>query len=458
MSMTPGTLPHASGTSARLAVLLGAEGSLSPTDLARSCDGLVELSFLADLGGLGGLAGLGGGLGGLADGAESMLVQVASGLASTELVDFTDPDACLAALTRSGATAVTTFVERLCPLAAWLNRQLGADAGNDVPWGRKDLHRDTLRAAGLSRIRSAALHEPAELRAFVDLVGLPVVVKPIDGFASRNTWSLTDQAGVEAFLGAAGEGEPLTDLFAEEFIAGNDPSASWLADYLSVEVFRSGTPHPVGSEAFVTLRPAPAWPFRETGLVLPAPLPRRRQLELMGYAENVLDALAARRGAFHVELKPSPHGLETIEVNGRIGGFIAQAVRYGTGQDLGRLALTSVLGHEAGVDLHWNRCVLGLLFQPPAAARRVVRSPGRRELNRLPGVLAVEDVAPAGTAVHWRNGTFGMVARLWLVADDHDALRARLIAVSEYLSGSFDYVDEAGRAVHDLSWLETISR
>lgn len=448
MPATPSSLPAVSRTSDRLAVLIGPQGSLSPADIAGSCAGLAELRFLAEAGPAGA---------GKAEGADSLLYQVASGLAPTQLVDFADPAGCLAAVRRAGATSVTTFVERLCPLAAWLNRELGADGGNAVPWGRKDLHRSTLRRAGLSRIASTRLHEPAQLRGFAGSVGFPIVVKPIDGFASRDTWLLTDRAELDALVAGSGP-DGLAGLFAEQFITGSGSPVPWLADYLSVEAFRSGLPRIAGSDAFITHRPPPAWPFRETGLVLPSPLPATEQSPLIAHAEQVLDALGARRGGFHVELKPSARGPETIEVNGRIGGFIARAVRYGTGQDLGRLALASALGREPELDLHWNRCVLGLLFQPPADARLVVRAPGRRELGRLPGVLAVEDIAAVGTGVHWRNGTFGMVARLWLAADSHQELRECLIRVTEFLTEQFDYQDGSGRPVRELSWLETVSR
>jgi hypothetical protein len=424
---------------------VGPEASLSPADTAVACEGLVDLSFLMD---------------GATAARDSILWQAASGLAPTALVDFSDEVACLAAVRRAGAGTVTTFVERLCPLAARLNRALGAHPRNDVPWGRKDLHRARLHDAGLSRIRSIRLHAPEQLRSFAGTVRFPVVVKPIDGFASRNTWLLADQAGLDAFLSpdATGRREDLEGLFAEEYIVGTDPALPWMADYLSVEVFRSGNPHSEGPDAFVTHRPPPAWPLRETGMVLPSPLPPAAQRPLMTHARGVLDALHANQGAYHVEIKPAPHGPETIEVNGRIGGFVARAVRYGTGRDLGRLALSCLLGHEPDLDLRWSRCVLGLLFQPPAAARRVVKSPDRRDVARLRGVLAVEDIAPEGTEVHWRNGTFGMVARLWLAADNYEDLHECLVRVTEFLTERFAHVDARGVAVHDLDWLETVSR
>ena len=231
-----------------------------------------------------------------------------------------------------------------------------------------------------------------------------------------------------------------------------------MADYVSVEVFRSGSAAgPAGSTSFITHRTPQAWPCRETGPVLPSPLPVERQRELIGFTDQVLDALGGYRGMYHVEVKPSPTGLEVIEVNGRIGGYIAKAVHYGTGQDLARLGLASASARHRRCELDWRQCVQALLFQAPAAARRIVRSPSRRELSRLPGVIAIESVSAVGAEVHWRTGTLGLVAAVWLTAEDHAELHRRVVGVSEFLTDGFGYVDAGDRPVQDRSWLDQLT-
>jgi biotin carboxylase len=441
MSSLPNISPAAShGRPTRLVVLIGHQSSVSPADLAMSSAGLAELSLLADSG----------------QPDESLLWQIARGVAPTTLVDFTDYQACLAAVRQVGATAVTTFMDRWCALAARLNQALGADAGNRIPWGRKDQHRQILREAGLSRIRSLVPADQAELREFADTVGFPLIVKPVDGFASRNTWLLESRYELEQLLDAPDF--DLTGLYAEEFIGSCGPMVPGMADYVSVEVFRSGSAAgPAGCTTFITHRTPQAWPCRETGPVLPSPLPAERQRELIGFTEQVLDALGGYRGMYHVEVKPSPTGLEVIEVNGRIGGYITKAVHYGTGQDLARLGLASSLGQAPPLELDWQQCVQALLLQAPAAARRIVRSPSRRELSRLPGVIAIESVSAAGAEVHWRTGTLGSVAAVWLTADDHAELHRRAVGVSEFLTDGFGYLDAEDRPVQDRSWLDQLT-
>ena len=90
----------------------------------------------------------------------------------------------------------------------------------------------------------------------------------MDGFASRNTWLLESRHELEQLLDAPDF--ELTGLYAEEFIGSCGPMVPGMADYVSVEVFRSGSAAgPAGSTTFITHRPPQAWPCRETGRSCP---------------------------------------------------------------------------------------------------------------------------------------------------------------------------------------------
>jgi biotin carboxylase len=409
------------------------------------------------------------------------LQEVCRALGPTRTVDFCDPAACLTAVREAQADAVTTFTERMCALAAMLDRRACGYAGNHVHWGRKDLQRQALRAAGVSRVRSAPVPSARALRDFAAVTGYPFVVKPVDGFASRDTWQVTGPADVEAYIaaqaagpagrggaaarggargrGGAAAGDWPGGLYAEEFIVGRPPVAPWVADYGSADVLLGGRPDRLeDSPALIASRLPLAWPFRETGLLIPSPLPAAEQRAYAAVARRALAAVGATKGAFHVELKSALTGPEIIEINGRIGGFVARTLRLASGADIGRQALACALGHEPVLEPRWRRCVALYLHQPPARARQVAAAPSREQVSRLPGVIAVDTVAAPGTAVHWRNGTLGMVARLWVAGDDHAQLRERFIDTTEFLVDTFEYLDGDGRPVEDRTWLETVSQ
>jgi ATP-grasp domain len=426
----------------RLVVLIdGKYGTLPPGEIAACVDGLAELHFLVDV-------------------AEPGVLTVARSLAPTTQADFSDRDACLDAVRRMGASVVATFADPMCPLVAWLSARLNGDADTDALWGRKDVQRQRLRAAGLSGVMSNRVSDGVALRNFARQAGFPVVVKPTGGCASREVWLLRQEADVDAFLARSGSGprQELDDVFAEQFIVGEPWAGPHRADYVSAELFRPGGGTGAAALRFVTDRLPSAWPFRETGLVLPSVIGPERQRLLLTTAERALDAVGAHQGVFHVEIKTKSPVPEIIELNGRLGGFVARLVRYSTGENLGRLALSCILGHTQELTLSWDRCAQVLLFQAPPAAVAVTSAPTRREIRRMPGVVAVDDVSPEGTAVDWRHGTNRAVAWVWLTGDGHDELHERLVHLTGFLSDSFTFVDADGREVRDSEWLERVSK
>jgi hypothetical protein len=423
-------------------LISGRHGSLPPAQVAACADGVADLRFLAD-----------------ASEPEPGLLAVAEALAPTKQIDFADWKACLDAVRGLGASAVTTFADQLCPLAEWLDARLRGAAGGQALWGHKDAQRQRLRAAGLSGVRSDRVADAAALRKFIRSAGLPVVVKPTNGCASHDVWLLRHAADVAEFLARSGTGsrQELDHMFVEQLIVGENWAGPHRADYVSAEVFRPGSPDGAAALRFVTDRLPLAWPFRETGLVLPSVIEPERQELLIGTAERALDTLGATRGTFHVEIKTASPAPEIIEVNGRLGGFLARLVSYGTGEKLGSLALSCALGREEDLTLRWSRCALVLLFQAPPAAVAVTRAPTRREIRRMRGVVAVDDVSPAGTAVDWRRGTNRAVAWVWLTGDGHDELHDRLGDMVAFLSASFTFTGADGREVRDSEWLERMS-
>ena len=134
--------------------------------------------------------------------------------------------------------------------------------------------------------------------------------------------------------------QELDSLFAEQLIVGEDWAGRHRADYVSAEIFRPGSRDGTASLRFVTDRLPLARPFRETGLILPSVIGAGKAAGDSGHRRDALDAVGATEGVFHVEMKTKSPVPEIIELNGRLGGFLARLVRYGTGERLGRLALS----------------------------------------------------------------------------------------------------------------------
>jgi biotin carboxylase len=84
-------------------------------------------------------------------------------------------------------------------------------------------------------------------------------------------------------------------------------------------------------------------PFRETGNFWPPAIDHGEAERIGSLATRALAALGVRSGITHTEIKLTPDGPRIIEVNGRLGGGIAELAQWAGGCDLitvaGRLAL-----------------------------------------------------------------------------------------------------------------------
>ena len=425
-----------------LAVLIAERGSLTPVEIVTAAGDTLPVLFVLDESAAG------------PD--DDRLRLVAEALAPTVYADFADVEGCADAIAAAGATAVTTFTDRLCPLAARIRRRLQPAGGHEL-WSHKEEQRRRLVAAGVSRVRSTVLEQPEQARTLLARWGSGVVVKPVNGVASAHTWLLRSPEDVDAFTAALGHREGGPQLFAEQFITGLPRETPRLADYVSVEVIRPAT-GTAPRLAFVTDRAPPAAPCRETGLMWPTSLPEPAVARLVATAGDALEALPAGPGSYHVEIKPGPDHDEIIEVNGRLGGFVARAAAYGADLDVARLALEVAAGptDRRPLTITWRRCVAVLLFPAPQAARRISRAPDRRTLSRRPGVLAVDEVRGEGEPCSWQRGTDDAVATLWLAGDSHRRLWDRFLDLAEYLHTTFAFVDSERKPVADQGWLERL--
>ena len=111
---------------------------------------------------------------------------------------------------------------------------IGADTARN--FRDKDRMKQVLRAHGVPVARSALARSPAEVRAFIDEVGFPVIVKPQAGLGSRATHRLED----ERDLAALSPPTPAQPLQVEEFVRAREHTCETVT-IRGVPVWRSGT-------------------------------------------------------------------------------------------------------------------------------------------------------------------------------------------------------------------------
>lgn len=278
----------------------------------------------------------------------------------------------------------------------------------------KSAQRRALRAAGiptpgfweLSATSDAAARERT-IAEVVAAAAFPVVVKPQESAASRNTFRASNAGELrEATEIAAHE---RSGLIVEEMLADNWPRVERpYADYISVEsVLAFGKV----SHLMVTGKFPLADPFRETGDFVPSNLPPTMQEVALQVAGDAVNALADGAGVFHTEIKFTPEGPRVIEVNGRVGGMIDEIIDLATESHALEIIADVALGRRVSFDrpIPCVRIAYSADVQAPQNAMRLLRIDNLEAIRRLDGVDGVAVHVQPGDSLDWRTGTLGHV-------------------------------------------------
>lgn len=99
----------------------------------------------------------------------------------------------------------------------------GMDAATAAKFRDKNLMKKAFRAGGVACARSCAARNEHEAWAFVEQVGYPVCVKPVDGAATQSTFRVEDASAMRDVLRGSGPSVE-RPLQIEEFIVGQEHS------------------------------------------------------------------------------------------------------------------------------------------------------------------------------------------------------------------------------------------
>jgi biotin carboxylase len=273
-----------------------------------------------------------------------------------ELEDITDPEALAAAVrARDADGRIMTCADTVMVAAAQAAELL--DVAH-VPASvlenirNKYAARRIMADAGLSSPRFALLHSAEDAAAVADAVGLPAIVKPVNGAGSHSVRGVNTVDELAAAYREMAEHVPgsIRGLYDRPFGA-LDPTRSFL-----VEGRLDGVEHVV---ELVVRDGATVWTrsvakpivddvFREPIMMVPAlDLPGELERALLREAEGAVHALGLRDGVAHVELIDDKLlGPTVVEVNGSRpgGGILAVMHELNSGMRLFAETLAATLG------------------------------------------------------------------------------------------------------------------
>lgn len=287
--------------------------------------------------------------------------------------------------------------------------------------------RTILRDAGLPVPAFSAVDSDEELVAAVDYVGTPAILKPVAGSGSMATFLVdtgTDTSRTWALAQAAvaspGRECGTARFILERLLVGQRRHAD--ARYgcqVSVEsvVCDGEVVHLAITDKL------PLMGFREVADIMPSTLSSAECDELLVATTGALQALAITNSVTHTEFMLTGDGPRLIEVNGRLGGGVAQLLHLAYDYDaVGAIAAVATGRAVRAPDPPCRFAAL-LTPQAPPGSGRLTAVPSPEEMRRIPGVIeAIVPVSPGDLPDPTAGTKGGALAYLTAVADNPGAL------------------------------------
>jgi len=271
----------------------------------------------------------------------------------------------------------------------------------------KELMKERVRAAGLRVPLSQRARSIAEAHAAAERIGYPLIVKPIDGAGSADTYKVEDEAELEKVLRAM---HHVHEASVEEYIDG--------------EEFTFDTVSIAGQPAFMNVAQYLPKPLtaRSNEWVSPViitvrDLAQKKLQPGIALGRGVLAALGMGNGFTHMEWFLTPNGEAVFgEIGCRAAGAkLVDQMNYTCDIDLFR-EWARVVCHgafEAPVERKYNAAII---FKRARGAGRITRVEGLTEFMGTYGEHVVEQqLLPMGA--HRRDW------KQTLVSDGHILLR-----------------------------------
>ena len=279
-----------------------------------------------------------------------------------------------------------------------------------------------LRERGIPCAASARVESANDALQFVEQHGYPVVLKPIAGFGSLQTFAVRDRAQCDAAL-AALRPSPSSPAAIEEFIEGHEGFFDTITDDVGVR-------HDFAAHYF----PGCLEASRERSIAPQIAVTNRIEQdgyrELRKMARDVVDALSLRNTATHMEWFFGPKGLKFSEIGARPAGEkIWDMYRFANEFDVYREWALATLGMPQQQQPS-RRFATGSVQVRPDRDGRVVRHEGLEQVWSECGRFVYEYEVPKPGAPT-KPLDKGWLCNTWfrLRHEDYDTLRGLMTRI-----------------------------
>jgi len=288
--------------------------------------------------------------------------------------------------------------------------------------------KEALRAAGVPTAASTAAESAADVLAFADAVGYPLILKPRSGAGALDTTRVDGRAELDAALGRFG-GQGVASIVVEEFVEGHEGFYDTVSidGHAALDFVSHYYPNVLEAMRARWISPQ----FVSTNRV--DSVPDYGQLKEMGARVN--DALGIGTSATHMEWFFGPKGLRFSEIGCRPPGVGAWDL-YSAGNDLDlyREWANAIVHGSIGASPS-RRNASGIVALRPGRDGHITGYSGVDEVQARSGEWVIDAHLPApGTPTQPVAAGYMANAYVRMRHPDYDVLRGLL--------------DDVGRTVH----------
>jgi carbamoylphosphate synthase large subunit len=288
--------------------------------------------------------------------------------------------------------------------------------------------KQALREAGVPTAASAAASSAAEIRAFAEQAGFPLILKPRSGAGAAGTTRVDDPGQLNRALGVFG-GQGVESIAVEEFVEGHEGFYDTITVDGQVALDFASHYYPNVLEAMRTRWISPQ--FVSTNRIDTAP----EYGELRDLGRRVIAALGIGTSATHMEWFFGPKGLRFSEIGCRPPGVGAWDL-YSAGNDIDVYReWANAVVHGATSSSPSRRYASGIVALRPERDGHITGYSGAEELNQRYGDWVIDaHLPPPGTPTQGVEAGYMANAYVRMRHPDYDALRGML--------------DDVGRTLH----------
>jgi biotin carboxylase len=267
---------------------------------------------------------------------------------------------------------------------------------------QKDKMRRKLRLANIDPTEGRRVKAASEIALFGKQHGYPLILKPVDGWASTGVSLIRNVDDIPAAIDWFGSSGAHTDMYVEQYIDGVELSVEALSEQGQHRIF------------CVTQKYKDSTHFVEQGHCVPMPLDQATQIEINDFVSQVLTTLGISDGASHTEIMLTEQGLRVVETHTRLGGdSIPDLFKLVSGIDVMELCARQALGEHVLAQLppasHADKFA-AIWYASPRAAGTLERIEGAKEAQNMPGVLDVQLLKEPGMTLGDTRDSFSRSA------------------------------------------------